>query len=88
MTAFTPEPNSSPMERLGLLLSLPRVCNQCVSLPPPAGEGEEVHAAGGQPEATRRGEGLHVQQADLCPLQHRTEVFITRAHKHITDACD
>lgn len=47
-----------------------------VSLSPPAGEGEEVHAAGRQPEAARCGERLHVQQAYFCPLQHRTEVLL------------
>lgn len=57
--------------------------NQCVSLLPPAGEGEEVHAAGGQPEAARCGERLHVQQAYLCPLQHRTEVLLhIKMHTH------
>lgn len=35
-----------------LILSVSLTCtNQCVSLSPSAGEGEEVHAAGGQPEA-------------------------------------
>lgn len=41
-----------------------------------SGEREEVHAASGQPEAERRGEGLHVQQTRLCHLQHRTEVWM------------
>lgn len=34
------------------------------------GEGEEVHAASGQPETQRRGERIHVQQARLCHLQY------------------
>ena len=37
---------------------------------PPAGEREEVHAPGGQPEAEGCGEELHVEQADLRPVQH------------------
>lgn len=59
-----------------------------VSLSPPAGEGEEVHASGGQPEAARCGEGLHVQQAHLRPLQHRTEVpRHANTHRKINHAC-
>ncbi|NXN00514.1 DYN2 protein, partial [Sylvia borin] len=37
------------------------------------GEGEEVHAASGQPENQGRGEGIHVQQTRLCHLQHGAE---------------
>lgn len=40
----------------------------------PSGEGEEVHAAAGQPEAEGCGEGLHVQQTRLCHLQHGAKV--------------
>lgn len=54
----------------------PRSPHRCVSLSPPAGEGEEVHAAGRQPEAARCGERLHVQQTYFCPLQYRTEVLL------------
>lgn len=41
-----------------------------LSLLPSSGEREEVHAAGGQPEAERRGEEFYVQQAHLRPVQH------------------
>lgn len=74
------------MEKVSLFLSLAHMCNRCVSLPPPVGEGEEVHATGGQPEAARGGERLHVQQAHLRPLQHRTEVILyicTRQTTHM-----
>lgn len=38
------------------------------------GEGEEVHAPTGQPEGSRCGEELHVQQAHILYLQHGVEV--------------
>lgn len=37
---------------------------------PPTGEGEEVHAACGQPETERHREKLHVQQTHLRSVQH------------------
>lgn len=58
---------------------------------PTPGEGEEVHAASGQPEGARRGEDLHVLQTHVCSLQCGTEVRDThtceqclcdRIHRH------
>ena len=45
-------------------------------LSPPAGEGEEVHAACGQPETEGHREKLHVQQTHLCSVQHWTKVCV------------
>lgn len=41
-----------------------------------AGEGEELHAPSGQPEAARRAQGLPLQQIRLRALQHRVEVCV------------
>lgn len=51
------------------------------------GEREEVHAASGQPETQRRGERIHVQQARLRHLQHRTEVCSLGSSEDVCHVC-
>lgn len=66
----------APLSWCYICCSLPAFIFVISSLGVLSGEREEVHAASGQPEAERCGEGLHVQQTRLCHLQHRTEVCI------------
>lgn len=48
-----------------------------------SGKREEIHAASGQPQNPRRGEGFHVHKAHLCHLQHRAEVSAPGAPRRL-----